>query len=1315
MDRMNGLQSALAPTQQRPQTVNGAHPVLAFKLPVTSSVPTSPIFSTKKAGKTLQPASVHKRACKTRKKQCLTDSQQAKYEARKASNKISAQKSRDKKKDRISYLEGIMKKHQKGWKPSDLHRTVTVKSQTSKDDIVEWLQKNVQNYLVIDATPSNLSDLADRLLTDRKNDDTLKALYRSCSNAIAADNSRATNAHYLAELEKAAAPYLLKESEQQNPPAPLSPLVVDLTVLPDSTDDTSSVDSGHFSSMDSSPRSLGLPESPNEVSSTTDSISPLQSPPINGFRTSQPVMQHTLSIIGATNLTALTIEEIKQYRANLESILQKHIPGWTPANCFRHVRGASLQDPRFVVQWLQQNAARSALIRAYYDQLPQLAKLLQGQLHAPALIQLQNKLLTACSLRDQSLTYMNYINSLEEAVEPFLLPDLQPQVPEASNAQPFIDDDGQSSTDSGIHSPCSELPDLNEENDRLMDTLLAEYTGDFSQQAYSDAYWEKLFAALVIPTPASDSIANSDAGKWLCDFSSPSQSSTNVKNTTWKIPEEPITPDSSVAMDCSPSAASLQSDSSMETLSSDEDFDEDAMEAGIFKEHPITPELTTATRQSDLSHTEEDITDHTLTAQPLDPVRTEESVTDPEQHLAQIESNDDLLTNLYASNEEMKARVLKDDRVLKHSVVNTEGYYVNDSMPYGTYAVHPDVRSALLSESLRHSLKTTKRANTGFFQFSPSVKNPEELTEAMQRATTEHPAKSKAVLGKAWLNWDKEDDLKGKVTLSLTKPAKKDGSYSLLLKEKEPLTDQETLALYNRSSEKSISVNLGRGKDIELKPLEGVFLQYQPESDVHWAPTGHYYYRKKDLDTNPLLRENGPLVAKSDSSRISNEGLDGEFFLNRQAIMDLASRQSAKTGKPVPSICMSSAELGSMLKKFSKSPQSSCSFITGCAESNHFISGRLIKSDGKIIVYLNETLKPDNEVTCQTQQMVLLAVGKQFPDNEIHFLTPGYEGQKDFSTCGVATLKTLKAFDKRPELDKWLITRVASEEEGSSSQVILKKGKGKGKDKEKDSYIISESSRIPLQKMNPWLLKLYQGKLAHLDRATQLDATVSHPGKDNAMTLEEYIKSYQKERPSLIKAGATSTPNLAGYCKRYKHLLTWEQMLAQPMESEPAVQSRSMTDEELHHKLMPLKKVGNRKEANRLLQESFPDLRPTVSKDMWYLMEDFEKLALGQQKMRYQQLLDVLGLITSTNLLDGDENSRILNELFKLWLEYIVECDEASPEWANLTMEEISAKIFTEMQAAEVIPSRRQPKRTRTFTSFDEPEFNKKRKTGLRF
>lgn len=610
-------------------------------------------------------------------------------------------------------------------------------------------------------------------------------------------------------------------------------------------------------------------------------------------------------------------------------------------------------------------------------------------------------------------------------------------------------------------------------------------------------------------------------------------------------------------------------------------------------------------------------------------------------------------------------QVLDDDHQVKKWITQGQGFYIQDSLPYVTYLVEPETRKALISESLCGNLKTLKRWPVNYFSFQAPGTDPEDMAFSMQRAISELPEDSTEILGKDW-SQENGQPLPDCVELNLSRNNKE---YRLTLKPLGQAAMEGTLTLYNRSPDQCVRVMLDKDTSVTVKPREGIILQPVDTDLSQWMVAGQYLGGTKQIETNPLIRDSEPLVVWKPRQRIDDSSAVGEYFISRQALADLSAYQSAKAGKPAPAICVNAAELKTELEKFKDSSLQSCSLILGYEKANHYVAARLVKLEGKIVAYIHETLDQTNPVSCQLQKMLLKGLGRLFSD--IYFLTPEFVSQKDFSSCGPFTLKALRAFDKRPALDQWLLKLV---EEKPASRVQKPAGKGE--------YSISRDSGIALVAMPPVLLKLYQGKPESLTPA-QRSTVVSRAGKDKPVSLEEYISGYQKSLPSLLNPEVHSTPNFAGYCKRYKYLLKWENILAgkpspdNPIAGTPVYFDLGQTDEVIKEKLQPIKYVASAKKANLFLKQQYL-FAPEVSEDHWSLMLDFEALVLYGTPVRTERLLELHGWFSLLGQQQAPEN-RVLDQLTQLWIECIQESPNAREKWKNKSVPEITQMLLEQI------------------------------------
>ena len=455
-------------------------------------------------------------------------------------------------------------------------------------------------------------------------------------------------------------------------------------------------------------------------------------------------------------------------------------------------------------------------------------------------------------------------------------------------------------------------------------------------------------------------------------------------------------------------------------------------------------------------------------------------------------------------------KIKADETSLYPYLIKTQGYYVLDSLPYTQYALPVPIREALISDDAKREF-STPIAWADRYRFKPvrELQYTRSLGDFMKKAMSGKGSKDPNQYGIALCNPQGSYNLPDTKWTPMTGPK----PCSLELNPVNPDESDKTLAIYNQHEKRSIIVKADGRKIHQLKPKCGLILQPDSTSGSPLWGIAALYHSPKDtpvIETNPLLRDH-PLELDTDGKQHQDSTTEGEYFLTAPMILDLAEAQSK--GKIRPPLCQSVDDMQQILETFVHSTHGdkskAMSVVIYDDHSNHFVAVRLLIQDNKLLVFINESLDRNNSAAQCLKDMVVKGIHKTKPTQQIILLTPDFKSQKDFSSCGVFTLKTFRAFEKNPNLDQWLWKQA----------------------KECNNTPDNKTQRlIPLKNMPAHLLKSYQGDKTKLS-TEQLQTPIDKHGT----TLEDYFK---KHRPVNDSETGGKT-NLATTGKRYKYLLQW--------------------------------------------------------------------------------------------------------------------------------------------------------------------------------
>ena len=588
------------------------------------------------------------------------------------------------------------------------------------------------------------------------------------------------------------------------------------------------------------------------------------------------------------------------------------------------------------------------------------------------------------------------------------------------------------------------------------------------------------------------------------------------------------------------------------------------------------------------------------------------------------------------------------------------GYYLVDGLPYSQFSVPQEVRDRLISDELKDRISMKENWGTGRYFALVPVSDSSSFCELMKQARFDPAASSEFPLGIALA--DPAEDERVLTWQKIEASGKKAPVIGVTLHKACNWNEQNTLALYNSHNTRPVRISLGKQKEYLLKPGSGVFFQPRvgkSKKSLEWTAVTEYRTgRPRQEDTNPLIRDL-PRPIESADSEPAPWSREGEYFLSPEVVSDLA-QQKSRTGTK-PAICYTSANIQQTLKDtFGRSGEKTgaANLIFCDRHVNHTVAVRVLRKDGKALVYIHETLDPASPVATAIREGVLHAVRPFFKQSELSFVTPGFTSQVDFSSCGVFTYKAIRAFDKQPGLDEWLWLQ------GQQPGRVLHQA-GQYDRKLKLNNLALEQCFVPLNEMKAKLLKCYQGDEVNLSPA-QLAEVVSVKKQE---TLGEYLMAHQPFQALLNSAKA----NLSTTGKRYKYLMKWqEQFLQKTMEPDPEMAQSmlaagdALTPEEyqLVTCFHPIIDVKDRNDTNQWLAEHMPGTAEVEESD-WGMSCLFEDFAFGTKNI---SLADAKGLNEwLDNALSHPDDKH--HQLMQAWCIYIKQSRKS--QFRNTSLQDI--------------------------------------------
>ncbi|OED44214.1 hypothetical protein ACH42_08160 [Endozoicomonas sp. (ex Bugula neritina AB1)] len=577
----------------------------------------------------------------------------------------------------------------------------------------------------------------------------------------------------------------------------------------------------------------------------------------------------------------------------------------------------------------------------------------------------------------------------------------------------------------------------------------------------------------------------------------------------------------------------------------------------------------------------------------------------------------------------------EDDSSLVSMIRPVKGYYFQDGLPYIIDGLSQKVRNRYISPELKKELSSKQSGwNVGCFELVSDDIKPDKLASVMKEAIKN--TFQDGIIGAASTS---EYSFQNSFFCSK-------GGEQKVIKYNGLLPSEGIIALYNPADiRQRVEFSQPSSLKESVNPGSGVlFKAEKDDSGIKWIKLANYKIKKtnKSIETNPLLRESGPLVMRGGSIEDLNEN-DGELFISEAMLSNLASEiQSDK------SIVCTTKTLKKKLSNLKNDDVDSLNVII--QDSNHSTFSRIIKKDQALIVYVHETLGPDNEISNLIRQSLLKQLKGIDKEREIYFMTPKETLQKDFSSCGVFALKALKAFRKSNDLDTWLINYT------KDKQNVRVQFSPKG-----DTLDLSESSKVKIGEMPSMLLKNAQVDQDAFSQK-QLDTIVSNKKK---LTLKSYFDKYKSSNSPYVEEERKN--NHSTTCKRYKYFA------AQSKSKEIKIEEKRIKD-----RLSPVKFTASKDVANQLLQKEFPG-SPLVSDEDWENVLNLEEIVVNRKLTKLAAIIEWLDDIRVSR-----DHANPHSVLMNMWLEVVFNASDFSKASSKIEdMLEALAELKANFQQEE--------------------------------
>lgn len=536
-------------------------------------------------------------------------------------------------------------------------------------------------------------------------------------------------------------------------------------------------------------------------------------------------------------------------------------------------------------------------------------------------------------------------------------------------------------------------------------------------------------------------------------------------------------------------------------------------------------------------------------------------------------------------------------------------------LPAPVYSVNPELRKLLVPEDFRKTLEVRQSNCIWHFQLASESASTEGLATIMQKARNATPFSVKSGPVAGVYTDDETQEAEPFILEDQFKGGKKVGSQ-LTVNPDFQVEEGSRVAIFNYKK-KPLTISTGPDASFSTGYENGIILKacQNSEGAIEWVKEADYLWQEIDIDSNPLQRDSGPKILASDGqSELQLLSDEGEYFIPPEQLQTLAQQQSK--GINVPIVCRSQQEIQSALEPLfartrggrqEESPP--ISFLAYNPSNNHVVMVRALKKQGKVLIYIHETLGIEDSDRSSISQ-VTEAIKPWLPKHNIHVMQPNFVIQKDYASCGVFALKAARAFGKPAlALDEKLWSLCAQ------NKVPRQKG-----------LKVDEQSYLSIEQIPAVLLKGYQGPVSQLSEE-QMNTIVSQ--KKN-LTLAEYR---HKHRTSGSSNG--NGANLSTTGKRYKyfgrlqtngneeeptHQTTLAELLnpsqpmkkedssePQPMETTPTTEVVTLQGANFSELLRAVLLLKDRDEINHYLIQHFPQIAP-VSKLDWGVTKLYEKI-----------------------------------------------------------------------------------------------------------
>ena len=442
---------------------------------------------------------------------------------------------------------------------------------------------------------------------------------------------------------------------------------------------------------------------------------------------------------------------------------------------------------------------------------------------------------------------------------------------------------------------------------------------------------------------------------------------------------------------------------------------------------------------------------------------------------------------------------------------------------------------------------------------------------------------------------------------------------TVILPDIEEIPVNTPFAIYNKNNTYPFVLTGKQSSGLQPMPLKanhGMIIQViKKKNSRKWETLSSYESKSKNSPVNPILIEIPTREEKLEKKKIkltgksSKQSYKGEPFLTTPMIQDLAAEA---TGLPKPDFYKHKKTTTDPFNKLltdkgDKTLDNGKKVVTAnllvqSTSCEHIIHMRLIRDDDdNIFIYMHETLKPDDPVALNISDDVMNAIADVYSRYNIYLLKPGFQLQKDSSSCSQFALESIIAFSETPDLDEWLIKTAKD----ANAFISLPKRKRREKAdpasliKDDKFYITADQMHVQLLKsnQNKALLpdsteipessagadqtKVKQRKVEKLTD-TQLDTVID---KETGQTLRKHYQKHTVPVPDEDNPGQTSDVNLFALGSRYQNILKWEDL-----------QQKKTDPETIKRKAKPVNTGGKtKKQKTSPFNDSLQHLRNTLA------------------------------------------------------------------------------------------------------------------------